>query len=184
MRQVEFFIRFVDNLNDWQGKIFSSFIYAMILILLYEVVMRYVFNKPTIWAHETSCFFYAAHFMLGGAFALRWGSHVNVEVLYNRFPLRTRAIVDLFTWMLFYIFCGVLLWQGVGIAWDSVRVLEYSDSTWGPPIWPVKLTIPLAAALILLQGLTKTIKDAYTAITGRELSAEIGTKFADSKVIS
>lgn len=182
MRQVEFYIKFVDNLNDCVGKIFSFLVYLMMFTLLYEVIMRYAFNKPTIWAHETSEFFYAAHFLVGGAFALRWGAHINIEVLYRRWSLRTRAIVDLITWTLFYIFCGVLLWQGIGIAWDSVIVLEYSDSAWGPPIWPVKLAIPLAAALVLLQGLTKTIKDAYTAITGRELIADIGTKVADSEV--
>ena len=185
MRRATFFIRFVDNLNHWQGKIVSFFIYPIMLILVYEVVMRYVFASPTIWAHETSCFLYGAHFILGGAYALRWRAFVKIEILYERFPLRTRAIVDLFTWILFYIFCGVLLWKSAPWAWASVRVLEYSQSTWGPPIWPIKLTIPLAAVLILLQGLTKTTKDFYTAITGREaIIAGIGTKVADSKVIS
>jgi len=173
MRLFISFIRFVDSLNDRVGKVFSFFIYAMVLILVYEVVMRYVFNSPTIWAHETSEFFYGAHFIVGGAFALRWGAHVNIDVIHRYFPLRTRAIVDLFTWLVFYIFCGVLLWHAVGMATESVKVMEYTDSVWGPPLWPVLLTIPLAAALILLQALTKTIKDTYTAITGREFTVKV-----------
>jgi len=168
------YIRFVDGLNDRVGKVFSFFIYAMMLILVYEVVMRYAFNSPTIWAHETSEFFYGAHFIVGGAFALRWRSHISIDVIYRYLPSRTRAIVDLFTWTLFYTFCGVMLWHAVGMAADSVKAMEYTSTVWGPPLWPLKLTIPLAATLILLQASTKTIKDAYTAITGREFTVEVG----------
>jgi TRAP-type mannitol/chloroaromatic compound transport system permease small subunit len=173
MRFLISYIRFVDCLNDRVGKVFSFFIYAITLILVYEVVMRYAFNSPTIWAHETSEFFYAAHFLIGGAFALRWGAHVNIDAIYKYFPPRRRAIVDLFTWLVFYLFCGVLLWRAMAIAIDSVKIMEHTESVWAPPFWPVKLTIPLAAVLLILGGLTKTIKDSYTAITGRDLIVEV-----------
>jgi len=169
MRQVRFFVRVVQNLSDWTGKIVSVLIFPMIFILVWEVLLRYVFNSPTIWAHETSEFFYGAYFLLGGAYVLYWGSHVNVGIVYDRFPLRLRAIVDLLTWMFFYFFCGVLAWRGGEVAWLAVVRMEYSHTPWGPPVWPIKLTIPLAAGLILLQGLTKTINDLYTAIKGRGL---------------
>lgn len=168
------YIRFVNSLNDRVGKVFSFFIYAMMLILVYEVVMRYVFNSPTIWAHETSEFFYGPHFIVGGAFALRWAAHVKIDIIARYFPPRTRAIVDLFIWLVFYLLCGVLLWRVVGLAVDSVKAMEYTETVFGPPIWPVNLTVPLAVFLILLQALTKTIKDAYTAITGRELTVGVG----------
>jgi len=174
MRFLISYIRFVDCLNDRVGKVFSFLIYGMTLILVYEVVMRYAFNNPTIWAHETSEFFYAAHFLIGGAFAIRWRAHVNIEVIYKYFPPRTRAIVDLFTWLVFYLFCGVLLWHAMAIAMDSVKVVQRTGSVWNPPYWPLMLIIPLATILLLLGGLTKTIKDSYTAITGRELTVEVG----------
>ncbi|ADE56599.1 Tripartite ATP-independent periplasmic transporter DctQ component [Aminobacterium colombiense DSM 12261] len=173
------FIIFVDNLNDWMGKILGFLIYPTMFILVYEVIMRYAFNKPTIWAHDTSCMLYGAHFILGGAYALRWGAFVNVEVFYQRFSLRTKAVVDLVTWMLFYAFVGILLWKSVPWAWASVMVQEYSNSPWGPPVWPIKLTIPVAATLVLLQGLTKTIKDFYIAVTGRELFAGVATEVTE-----
>ncbi len=179
MRYVSSYIRFIDSLNNWVGRLFSVLVYPMMFLLVYEVVMRYVFNRPTFWVHETTEFLYAAHFIMGGAYALRWSAHVNIELLYNRFPLRTRAIVDLLTWIAFYAFLITLLWHGGRMALTSVRVLEYSGSPWGPPVWPVKLTVPAAAALMLLQGSTKTIKDAYTAITGREFSAEGNAKHGD-----
>jgi len=163
------FIRFVDKMNDRMGKIVGFFVYPIMLILVYEVVMRYLFNSPTIWAHETSCMFYGAHFVLGGAYALRHDAFVNVEVLYMRFSKRTKAIIDLFTWTLFYLYVGALLWKSIPWAWESLSVLEYSESPWGPPIWPVKLTIPVGAFLMLLQGMTKTIRDTFIAFTGDEI---------------
>jgi len=60
------FISFVDAFNDRMGKIVAFLVYPVMLVLVYEVVMRYAFNKPTIWAHETSCMLYGAHFVLGG----------------------------------------------------------------------------------------------------------------------
>jgi len=163
------FIRFVDNFNDRMGKTVAFLIYPVMLVLVYEVVMRYVFNRPTIWAHETSCMLYGAHFILGGAYALKHGAFVNVEVFYMRFPKRTKAVIDLFTWTMFYVFVGALLLNSLPWAWESFTVREFTDSTWGPPVWPVKWTIPFAAFFMLLQGMTKTIKDAYLAVTGREL---------------
>ena len=170
------FIRFVDKFNDRMGKIVSLLVYPVMLVLVYEVLMRYVFNRPTIWAHETSCMLYGAHFVLGGAYALRHDAFVNVEVFYMRFPRRTQAIVDLFTWTMFYAFVGVLLWKSLPWAWESLSIFEFSDSTWGPYVWPVKWTIPIAAFFMLLQGMTKTIKDAYLAVTGREIVAVADTK--------
>ena len=163
------FIRSVDKMNDWIGRIVGFLIYPIMLVLVYEVVMRYVFDSPTIWAHETSCMLYGAHFVLGGAYALQHNAFVNVEVFYMRFSKRTRAIIDLFSWSMFYIFVGVLLWKSIPWAWESFSLREFSDSTWGPYVWPSKLTIPFAAFFMLLQGMTKTIKDAFLAFTGREL---------------
>ncbi len=176
MRFLAGFIRFVDKMNDRMGKVVSFLVYPIMLVLVYEVVMRYAFNKPTIWAHETSCMLYGAHFVLGGAYALRHDAFVNVEVLYMRFSKRTKAIVDLITWTMFYVFVGALLWRSVPWAWKSLSVLEYSSSTWGPPVWTVKLTIPFAAFFMLLQGMRKTIKDAFLAVTGREIITMVDTK--------
>ncbi len=162
------FVRCVDAAIDFIGKTASFLIYPTMLVLVYEVVMRYYFTRPTIWAHETSCMLYGAHFVIGGAYALQRGAFVNVEVLYIRLSKRGRAVLDLITWTMFYVFVGTLLWKSIPWAWESFSVREFSDSTWGPYVWPIKMTIPFASLLMLLQGMTKTIKDAYLAVTGRD----------------
>lgn len=172
MDAIRAYIRFVDVLNEWVGRAVSYLIYPMVLMLVWEVASRYVFNSPTIWAHELSAFLYAVVFLLGGCYALRWNSHIRVEILYVRLSPRTQAILDLFTWTLFYVFVGLLLWQGAPFALKSLRRLELAGSVWDPPIWPVKMCIPLGALLMLLQGSTKTIKDLYFLFRGKALSVD------------
>ncbi len=166
------YVRCVNWLNEFMGRLVSYLVYPMVLMLVWEVGRRYIFNRPTIWAHELSAFLYAVVFLLGGSYALRWNSHISVEILYVRLSPRTRAVLDLCTWTLFYLFVGLLLLEGLPFAMKSVRRLELAGSVWDPPIWPVKLCIPLGALLMLLQGTTKTIRDFHMAFTGRELMNE------------
>jgi len=90
------------------------------------------------------------------------GGHVNVDILYARLSPRTRAVVDVFTSFLFLVFVGALLYFGSALAWESMSFWEHSQSAWDPPIWPVKLAIPIGATLLLLQGMVKLLRDIMT----------------------
>jgi TRAP-type mannitol/chloroaromatic compound transport system permease small subunit len=166
------FVSIVNKLNGWVGKVISMLVFPMIGFLVWEVIMRYVFNQPTIWAHELSAILYAVFFLLGGAYTLQQNGHINVDILYLQLSPRKRAVLDLITWILFYFFCGVMLWEGAKFAWTSIKIMERASTVWEPPIWPVKICIPLGAFLILLQGLTKTLGDVIAAVTGRDLLSE------------
>jgi TRAP-type mannitol/chloroaromatic compound transport system permease small subunit len=158
-------------MSIWSGKAFSMLILVMVATLTYEVIMRYAFNAPTIWAHELNTMLFGGYYVMGGAFALYYGSHVNMDLLHRRLSVRTRAIVDVCTSVLFFIFAIVLLWKSFVLAVESVEYLEFSQSMWRPPIYPVKVTVPVATALLLLQGLAKFIRDFNTAVTGKEQDA-------------
>ena len=112
---------------------------------------------------------FGATWVLGGAYVLSRDAHVKMEVVYTRLPLRWRAILDLITAPVFFAFVGILLWQGWKMALMSISVLEHTNTMWGPPAYFSKMVIPLGAALILLQGLAKFIRDLITAITGKQL---------------
>jgi len=159
----------IDVLNSWAGKIVSWLVVGMIVVLLYEVVLRYCFNSPTIWAHETSQLMFGAYIIVLGAYTHFCKAHVSMDIFYTRWSLRTRAILDVSTFIFFLFFCGVILWYGADYAANSVAYLEQSHSSWGPPIWEVKLLIPIGAFLFLLQGLAKFIRDLTIATTGKEL---------------
>lgn len=162
------FLKIIDQISEQSGKAVSYFIIFLVGVILFEIFSRYLFNSPTIWAHEVSQMIYGAYVILLGAYVLKRGGHVNVEILYERFQPRTRAIIDLFTWLLFFYFCGLLLWKGGEMAWDSFLVRETEPTAFAPPVYPIKMTIPLGALLILLQGLAKFIRDLTFAVTGKK----------------
>jgi TRAP-type mannitol/chloroaromatic compound transport system permease small subunit len=165
---MDLFLKLIDRINEKIGQAVSFLIVILGLVILYEIIARYLFNRPTIWVHETAQMIFGAYAILLGAYALRRGAHVNVDILYGRFNPRTRSVIDLFTWVLFYIFCGLILVKGWEMAWDSYRMGETESTSFAPPLYPIKMMIPLGALLILLQGLTKTVKDFILAFRGKE----------------
>lgn len=168
MRKIKFCLRIIDRISEWSGKSVSFLVIAIMGITVWEVVLRYVFNAPTIWAFDAAYLIFGAYGVLGGAYTLYLKGHVNVDILYGRLPLRARAIVDVVTSTFFFFFCGLLLWKGGVMAWDSLKIMEHASSAWSPPVYPIKLTIPIGASLLLLQGMAKFIRDLIVAVTGKE----------------
>lgn len=162
------FLTTIDWVSEKSGKGISFLILLLSAVVLYEIVARYLFNSPTIWAHEISQMIFGTYVILMGAYVLKNGGHVNVESIYIRFAPRTRAVIDLFTWSLFFIFCGLIFWKGAGMAWDSFLVRETGPTAFAPPIYPFKAMIPLGALLILLQGLAKYLRCILFLATGKE----------------
>ncbi|UCH19948.1 MAG: TRAP transporter small permease subunit [Deltaproteobacteria bacterium] len=161
-------LRSIDAISEWTGKCTAFILLPGIVILAWEVVSRYALNHPTMWAHGSSQRLFAVYYVLGGAYVLRNKDHVGVDIIYNRFSLRTKAVLDLVTSFAFFIFCGVLLWQGVGFAMTSLSQLEPDDTPWRAPVYPIKLMLPVGAFLILLQGLANFCRTLITVISGRE----------------
>ena len=161
----------IDSVSEWSGKLVSVLIFFLTFLLLYDVIMRFAFNAPTIWAHELALHFFGAYAVLAGPYVLRHHQHVKIDIIYLRFSKRGRAIIDSFTYLLFFMFIGILFWYGYVIAERAVELRQtVSPSPWASPLWPVKLTIPLAALLMLLQGLAHYIRTLKLAFTGKELS--------------
>jgi len=171
-RAMDLFLKLIDRINEKIGQAVSTLIILLGMVILYEIIARYLFNRPTIWVHETAQMIFGAYAILLGAYALRRGAHVNVDILYGRFNPRTRAVIDLFTWLLFYFFCGLILVKGWDMAWYSYQIGETESTSFAPPLYPIKMMIPLGALLILLQGLTKTVKDFILAFRGKEERGE------------
>ena len=149
----------IDAVSRWSGHYVAYWSVLAVFVYYYEVMARYVFNSPTNWAHESMFLMFGMQYLLSGAFALREDSHVRVDVIYVMLPDRGKAMLDIVTSIFFFIFAGALLWTGWIFMADSVRVWEVSFTEWAIQYWPVKCTIAIGAALILLQGLSKLLKD-------------------------
>lgn len=160
----------IDSISDWSGKFVSIWILVMIGSLIIEVTLRYIFNAPTVWAHELSQHLNGAYAVLAGAFVLRQHRHVRVDLIYERFSLRSRSILDVITYLFFFLFIGTLLAHGWNMAWLSSSVGEFSTSAWHAKVYPLKWTLVIGAFLLLLQGLANFTRSLNIVFRGKELS--------------
>jgi TRAP-type mannitol/chloroaromatic compound transport system permease small subunit len=149
----------IEWINVKAGHYVAWWALIAVFVYYYEVVARFVFNSPTNWVHESMFLMFGMQYMLSGAYAYREDQHVRVDVFYSKFSPRGKAIADIVTSVFFFIFIGTMLVTGYRFAADSVNFDEHSFTEWGIQYWPVKLAIPIGAALLLLQGLSKLIKD-------------------------
>jgi TRAP-type mannitol/chloroaromatic compound transport system permease small subunit len=153
------FTDYVEKVNVKAGEFVAYWAVVSVFVYYYEVLARFVFNSPTNWVHESMFLMFGMQYMISGAYAYREDQHVRVDVLYSHFSTRGKAIADIASSVFFFIFTLTLLWTGWRFAADSVHNGETSFTEWGIQYWPVKLTIPIGAALIILQGVSKLIKD-------------------------
>jgi TRAP-type mannitol/chloroaromatic compound transport system permease small subunit len=162
------FLKLVVGISTWSGKLTAFLLWPGVVVLVYEIVARYFFNAPTIWAHGMTQRMFAVYYILSGAYVSLTKSHVSMDLLYANFSPRKKAILNMISGVLFFAFCGVLLWQGIGYAKDSLRWLEPDNTPFRAPLYPIKMMVPLGAFLILLQGLAMFLQDLIFVVTGRK----------------
>jgi len=163
-REPFLFNRVVSHINGLAGELVAYWSVIAVFVYYYEVIVRYVFNSPTNWAHESMFLMFGMQYLLAGGFVLREGGHVRVDVVYNYLPKRGKAIVDVLTSIFFFIFVVVLLFTGWTFFNDSWQVNEVSLSEWAIQYWPIKFSMSLGAVLLLIQGIAQLIKDIAVAI--------------------
>jgi TRAP-type mannitol/chloroaromatic compound transport system permease small subunit len=164
-------VRVIDGFAEVSGRIFCLLCLPLVVALTYEVIARYAFHAPTIWAYDVTYMLYGTIFMLGAAYTLYRGGHIRTDIFYQNWSFRTRGAVDA-TLYLFLFFPGMALffWMGLQEALQAWDIREVSDaSPWRPPIYPFKTVIPISAALLIIQGISEFLKAAYAAVTGRPL---------------
>ena len=150
----------VDRVSTFAGQAFAWLIVVLTGLIGYEVFSRYVLNDPHPWAFDVQIMLYGTLFMMAGAYTLSKNGHVRGDILYGFFKPRTQAFFDLVLYLVFFL-PGViaLAWAGYSYAADSFAIREHSSITAdGPPIYPFKAVIPVAGALLLVQGLVEILR--------------------------
>ena len=171
MQKLRMFLHIIDAISEWAGKITSFLIILIIGTMLTWVFFRYVFHANTAWNYTTATKFLFIYVLFGAAYALRYQAFVNVDILYRRFSLRARSIVDVATSTLFFLFCINFLRTAVEEAIEAApRLGGFSFRLLSPLYWPAALLGPIGISLLLLQGSAKFIRDLVTATTGKELT--------------
>jgi TRAP-type mannitol/chloroaromatic compound transport system permease small subunit len=164
---------FLDNINEWAGRIFSWLVVPLAVVIIIEFITR-ALNVPTIWTFESSNFIFGAHFMLVAGYGLLYGSHVRIDLFTSRLSQKTQAVISIICYLiLFFPFMLVWLYYGWGYFYTSWSTLEKSVvSVWGPSLYPIKFVIPLSAIFLILQGFSEVIKSVVTINILSELSEE------------
>lgn len=161
-------IQFIDRINEWQGRLFSSLIVFATFQVCYELVRRYFFNSPTVWGLEMTIYLCAVTYVMAGAYAHKHNAHLKVDILHMRLSKRAMAFIDILVCQpIFFYFVSVLAWQSGVWALESIERGTTSGSIWDPPIWPLRCCLFLGTCLLFLQGVASLLRD-LTVVFGKE----------------
>ena len=183
---MEKYIYFFESLSIWIGRAFGWCILILTLSVTYEVFVRYVLNAPTVWAFDMMVQMYGALFLMAGPYALAQDAHVRGDVLYRLFPFKVQARIDLILYIFFF-FPGMLalFYFGYEIASDSWR---YKEVSWNSPariqIYFFKSLIPLAGGLLILQGISESMRCILCIREGKWLKRHEDVRETEKDLIS
>jgi TRAP-type mannitol/chloroaromatic compound transport system permease small subunit len=163
----------VDRISTWVGQLFAWLIVLLTLLICWEVFSRYALNKPHGWVLDAQIILYGTLFMMAGAYTLAKNNHVRGDVLYGFFRPTTQAWVDLILYIVFFL-PGVfaMAWAGWTFAADAVAIREQTFSADPLPIYPFKAIIPIAAFMLLAQGVVEIVRCIVCIRTGAWPSRE------------
>lgn len=156
--------RFFNRIGDVLGW-FASILFLLLLVnVVYDVVMRYVFNDVSIALQEMEWHLFSAVFLLGAPYAIRSAGHVRVDVFYERLSRKSQAIIDILGTLFFLLpFCLLVTWYGIDFAKESYALGETSGDPGGLAYrWIIKAMIPLSFGLMAISGLGLVVHSLNT----------------------
>lgn len=145
--------KFVDSVSCRAGDMMSLLIVIIMLCTTIEVVLRYVFNSPTMWVWPVNRQIFGVYILFAGIYAMAKNAHIRIDVIYNRFTKRGRKIASLLALLSFVCFIVVLIWQSAWMGQNSFMMKETAHGAFRIPLYPLKLLIPIAAVLFLVEGI-------------------------------
>ena len=150
----------IDTFNEKFGFYASYLVLPLIIVVVFEVFMRYAFNAPTSWAFELTVFLYGVHFCFALAYAHKHNTHVAIDVFESRLSKKSRVILRIVTNAIMFLpAIGLLTFYMCVMAASSWQQWEHASSSWAPAIYPFKTLMAIGFFLFFLQGIAKLIQD-------------------------
>ena len=161
MKILRLYIRLIDGLNEYIGVIVSWLTTLMVLVVFYDTVMRYAFEKGNVAIQELEWHIFAVVFLIGAAYALKRGAHVRVDIIYTRLSTKTKAWIDLLGALFFLLpFAVMVIYSTQNFIANSWAVREMSPDPGGLPArYALKAMIPAGFILLILQGVSEIFKN-------------------------
>jgi TRAP-type mannitol/chloroaromatic compound transport system permease small subunit len=158
-------IAFIGKLSLWSGRLGALVVLPLVFAMVFEVISRYVFSSPTMWAFELSYMMMGAIFLLGLSYALLVGQHVNVDFIHQRLPPRAIALIDAIGYA---VLTSMLTWMLVTLAQNAIDVYRSGEasglSAWNPKIWPYRVIYVVGFALFALQSFAKLLENLLVVL--------------------
>ena len=151
--QKSFVSRSISWLSELSGYASGVLILASMLIICYGVVLRYVLGASTVWQTELAVYFLMFAAFVGGAYGLKHGDHVKLDVVVNRLPGRAQLLVNLVAAALVFLFVAIIGVLSFELWWDAVQTGRRSSTAWNIPLGYPYFMLPLGMTLMALQYL-------------------------------
>lgn len=158
-KAILYFVRYVDALNYRIGRCAMYLIFLMAACLLYSTFSRVVFGLPVNWVLEMSQFILSAYYLLGGAYAMQQGAHVRMDLFYDRFSPKKKALTDIITILCVIFYLVMMVAGGISSTHYAIEYNQKNYTSWAPVLWPIKSLMTLGVFLLLLQALSNLCKD-------------------------
>jgi TRAP-type mannitol/chloroaromatic compound transport system permease small subunit len=154
-------VKAIDKLNSRQGQLLSWLSVVLVLIMTFEVIMRYLFNRPTMWSYDMVIMVGCAMYAFAWPYVQKLNSHIRVDILYSRLSERGKAFMDVIcSVFLFFPLLSALCYAAFIFMLNAwVMNEKSSESYWYPPIAPLRTLFFIGLVLLELQGIAQLIKD-------------------------
>ncbi len=159
---IKTYVRYVDATNRVVGRFTMYLIFVMIGILFYSTISKSFFD-PSLWTLEMAQFTMAAYYLLGGGYSMQTDSHVRMDLLYDKWSDKTKAVVDALTILLMIFYLALLLYGGISSTSYALQYGEESYSSWAPRMAPIKIIMCIGIVLMLLQAIATFFKNVASA---------------------
>lgn len=148
----------IDQLSDWVGRIACWLLIPLAFFVFLDVILRYLFNHPTIWAWDVNVQILGILVIFGGCYAMAHNAHIGIDVLKKRLSPRKRAFIEVVTYSLFLFILTIIAWEITIATWVSIQSRECYSSYLMPPLYPFKTLVAIGIYLLYLQGIAKLIR--------------------------
>jgi len=162
----------IDYVNLKAVNCLRWLLYVLMLIIVYDVILRYVFSAPTNWSFHISYMIGGTICAMGAAYTLQIDRHVHIDILYRTFPLEKRLLINIIGMLVLFFpamfFLTKFAWIRAINAWIILEKGSYGF--WYPPIYPYRTIIAIGFTLLLIQGLAVFIRDLHYFLKKEKLS--------------
>ena len=167
--------RKIDAYQERFGRAISWIMLLMVLVVFFDVIMRYAFRTSTVWLQELEWHLFGIVYLLAAGYTMLWDEHVRVDIVYSRWSSRKKAWSDFILYLVFFYPSAIMIvWTTIPFVRDSFRVFEGSPDPGGIPLrFLLKSVIIIGFLILMVQAFSQTVKNFFWAMGWEEREVRV-----------